>query len=98
MNYTSTRSIMNVSSAQAIASGIAPDGGLFTPTEIPRLTSADLTNFQKFSYSSLAAEILSRFMNDFTKKSFSHMRRRPTIQAVSCVPVPTAARLPVCVS
>ena len=68
MNYTSTRSIMNVSSAQAIASGIAPDGGLFTPTEIPRLTSADLTNFQKFSYSSLAAEILSRFMNDFTKE------------------------------
>ena len=59
---------MNVSSAQAIASGIAPDGGLFTPTEIPRLTSADLTNFQKFSYSSLAAEILSRFMNDFTKE------------------------------
>ena len=68
MNYTSTRSIMNVSSAQAIASGIAPDGGLFTPTEIPRLTSSDLTNFQKLSYSGLAAEILSRFMNDFTKE------------------------------
>lgn len=31
MNYTSTRSIMNVSSAQAIASGIAPDGGPFHP-------------------------------------------------------------------
>lgn len=68
MNYTSTRSAMTASSAQAIASGIAPDGGLFTPTSIPQLTAAELESFRSLSYSELAAEILSRFMDDFTKE------------------------------
>lgn len=68
MNYTSTRSAMIASSAQAIASGIAPDGGLFTPTSVPALTEADLVSFQKLPYPELAAEVLSRFMDDFTKE------------------------------
>ena len=68
MNYTSTRSAMTASSAKAIASGIAPDGGLYTPTAIPRLTADDLARFQKLPYSEMTAEVLSRFMDDFSKE------------------------------
>ncbi len=75
MNYTSTRSAMTASAAKAIASGIAPDGGLYTPVAIPQLTQAQLTQFQKLSYSELAAEILSLFMEDFTKEELTEYAR-----------------------
>ena len=43
MQYISTRDKnQRVSAAQAIAMGIAPDGGLFCPTEIPKLTQDDI--------------------------------------------------------
>ena len=43
MLYTSTRdNSVRVSSAVAIAKGISDDGGLFVPTEIPKLTGATL--------------------------------------------------------
>ena len=43
MNYVSTRDKkLSVSAAKAIATGIAPDGGLYCPTEIPQLTAEDI--------------------------------------------------------
>ena len=46
MNYVSTRDVsanpIGVSSAEAIKKGLAPDRGLYMPTEIPALTFADL--------------------------------------------------------
>ncbi|MBE6935200.1 MAG: threonine synthase [Ruminococcaceae bacterium] len=75
MNYTSTRSILAASSAKAIASGIAPDGGLYTPTEIPALTLEDLVAMQSLSYSELAADVLARFMTDFTKEELLEYAR-----------------------
>ena len=42
MDYVSTRNAgRRVSAAKAIATGIAPDGGLYCPTEIPSLTKAE---------------------------------------------------------
>lgn len=75
MNYTSTRNTMTASAAKAIASGIAPDGGLYTPTTIPQLTIADLERFQELGYSELAAEVLSLFMDDFTKEELHEYAR-----------------------
>ena len=47
MNYTSTRdNSVKVSAAQAIATGISPDGGLYVPEAIP-----------SFSYDELLAAI-----------------------------------------
>ena len=44
MNYVSTRDKkLSVSAAKAIATGIAPDGGLYCPTEIPQLTAEDMS-------------------------------------------------------
>ena len=46
MKYVSTRNNrLAVDSAQAIVSGLAPDGGLFLPTEIPAISLDDVTVF-----------------------------------------------------
>lgn len=68
MKYTSTRGSSCPSAAAAIAYGIAPDGGLYTPTSIPEIKPEEYADLGKLSYSELAAEILSRFMPDFTRE------------------------------
>ena len=75
MKYVSTRDASAapraVSSAEAILRGLAPDGGLYMPTEIPRLTAAELTALLPLSYAERAAEILSRFLPDYDRKALS---------------------------
>ena len=45
MDYVSTRDKnLTASAAKAIATGIAPDGGLYCPTEIPQLTAEDFAS------------------------------------------------------
>lgn len=69
MDYVSTRNKnKKVSAAQAIASGIAPDGGLYCPTEIPKLTAEDFIKLRAMDYRARAADILGRFLTDFTKE------------------------------
>ncbi len=57
---------MRVSSAHAIMTGIAPDGGLFVPCEIPKLRTADFPELAKMPYSVLAARILSMYLTDYS--------------------------------
>ena len=68
MNYQSTRDSENkkVTSAQAIKQGLADDGGLFVPDEIPVLTKDDILALSSLSYAERAADILSRFLTDYT--------------------------------
>ncbi|MBR2783117.1 MAG: threonine synthase [Firmicutes bacterium] len=67
MKYVSTRNKqLCVDSAQAIVSGLAPDGGLFLPTEIPSITLDDLTALAGRPYAERAAWVLSRFLTDFS--------------------------------
>ncbi len=68
MNYQSTRDSENkkVTSAQAIKQGLADDGGLFIPDEIPVLTKDDILALSSLSYAERAADILSRFLTDYT--------------------------------
>ena len=69
MNYKSTRDTRNnpelVSSAEAIKNGLAPDGGLFLPTEIPSLTAADFESLCEMTYPERAAFILGKFLTDY---------------------------------
>ena len=53
-------------SAQVIKQGLANDGGLFVPTEIPCLTKEEILSFCSLSYPELAATILSKFLSDYT--------------------------------
>ena len=67
MKYVSTRNNrLAVDSAQAIVSGLAPDGGLFLPTEIPAISLDDLTQLAGKPYAERSAWVLSRFLTDFS--------------------------------
>ena len=68
MDFISTRdkNAIKYTSAQVIKQGLANDGGLFVPTEIPRITKDEIINYCSLSYPELAATILSKFLSDFT--------------------------------
>ncbi len=68
MNFISTRGKDNagVSSAYAIKTGLASDGGLYMPESIPTLSESDITELISDSYEVRAAKILSRFLTDYT--------------------------------
>ena len=64
MRYVSTRKqAPEVSFPEAFANGLAPDGGLYVPAEIPDL-SPDLVSGDPEPYPALAVEVLSLFDND----------------------------------
>ena len=67
MYYRSTRnSEVNVTSAQAIAQGISEDGGLFVPSELPKLTLDEIRQMGDLSYADRALFVFSKFLTDFT--------------------------------
>jgi len=47
--------------SEILLEGLAPDGGLYVPAEIPQV---DISSLRGLSYPELAFEILSRFMDD----------------------------------
>ena len=68
MYYKSTRnSDRKVTSAEAIARGISEDGGLFVPERVPTLTDRDFSELCRSDYVSRAKNVLSRFLDDYTK-------------------------------
>lgn len=69
MLYESTRGeFRKVSSAEAIKLGIAPDGGLFVPSEIKQISASQLAKMTGFSYQDKATLILKEFLSDFTEE------------------------------
>ncbi|MBQ8551753.1 MAG: threonine synthase [Clostridia bacterium] len=67
MNYISTRGGKDlVSAAGAIKQGLASDGGLFMPEEIPSLDQGSVAKLCEMSYPERAAYILSLFLTDYT--------------------------------
>ncbi len=64
MRFISTRGQTEaVSFTQAVAIGLAPDGGLFLPETLPDL-SGDLVRFARLDYPALCHEFLRRFATD----------------------------------
>lgn len=67
MKFASTRSqAAAVTAAQAIYQGLAADGGLFVPQDIPQIRSEDLTKMAAMNYAQRAAYILSYFLTDYS--------------------------------
>ena len=67
MQYCSTRASAHlVTDAEAIVAGIAPDGGLYVPTEIPSLTPAEIDSLCRCDYATRAADIMARFLPSFS--------------------------------
>jgi threonine synthase len=50
--------------SDAVATGLAPDGGLFLPETLPAFSAADLARFEPLGYADLAFEFLRLFATD----------------------------------
>ena len=70
--YQSTRDKTNqVTASQAILQGLATDGGLYVPTEIPNV-KLDFEILKNASYQEVATLVLSAFLDDFTAEEIAH--------------------------
>ena len=73
MNYNSTRdNTLKVSAASAIATGIAPDGGLFVPETVPTLSENDFNALKGMNYIERAVFIFKKFLTDFTEQEIEY--------------------------
>lgn len=67
MHYISTRGDeTRYTAAEAILRGIAPDGGLLVPEEIPQLSEEEFERFRRRDYPGRAALILAKFLDDYS--------------------------------
>jgi len=65
MEYISTRNSKKTFSFKDVfLKGLAPDGGLFVPKDIPYFTSQEIKNIKKLSYKELATLIILKFCKD----------------------------------
>ena len=69
MNYHSTRNTKEkITAAQAIAQGLAADGGLFVPDQLPGVDREELERFCAMDYRGRAAAIMTKFLPEFGKE------------------------------
>mgnify|MGYP001211126700 CR=1 FL=1 len=75
MEYISTRNAQNVFSFKDVfLKGLAPDGGLFVPKEIPIFSKAELKELKNASYRELAIKIISKFcIDEFTENEIQDL-------------------------
>lgn len=77
MQYISTRGgIDPIPFTEAVMMGLATDGGLLLPRAIPRIGSATYEEWQNLSYSELAFEVMSRFIDDIPEAELRNIIER----------------------
>ena len=77
MSFISTRSAGNRTDAPgAIIRGLASDGGLFVPENIPSFTLEEISAMTGMDYSTLAALVLERFLPGFSGKELLGFARK----------------------
>lgn len=65
MNYVSTRGgIEHVGFAEAVMMGLATDGGLLVPSDLPRVDPGTLRRWASLSFQDLALEVIYPFVGD----------------------------------
>ena len=65
MKYISTRGGGTPQSfEQVLLTGLAPDGGLYVPVELPSFSSEQIASWHDLSYVDLALEVISPFIGD----------------------------------
>ena len=69
--YHSTRNTdLKATASEAILAGIAPDGGLYVPEQIPKL-KLSFEALAKMDYAHVAYEVMKLFYTDFQLSSAS---------------------------
>lgn len=72
MEYNSTRnSGVKVSAAEAVARGIAPDGGLYVPEKYPFFSFSEIREMCSMDYKARAVKIIEPYLPDFTHDEVS---------------------------
>ena len=70
--YKSTRNNEErVTASEAILKGLANDGGLYAPEQIPSL-KVSLEDLTKMSYQEIAYVVMKEFLTDFTEEELKH--------------------------
>ena len=65
MRYVSTRGGVDpLPFKDILLEGLAPDGGLFVPQEVPKLSATELHAMRSMSYAELALAVIGRFIDD----------------------------------
>lgn len=68
MNYFSTRnSTEKVTASQAMAMGLAPDGGLFVPESLPQVDLSFISELCGMDYRGRAAKIMKLYLEEFSE-------------------------------
>ena len=85
MQYLSTRgNSPKQSFLQILLGGLAPDGGLYLPTEYPKVTPEQLDAWRKLSYADLAFEVLSLYCDDIPAEDLRALTRKTYTAEVYC--------------
>ena len=69
MKFIGTRGNERVTGAEAIAHGIASDGGLFVPETFPAVTREELEGMLSMSYAERAAAVLYKYLDEYFRLS-----------------------------
>ncbi|MDP3685150.1 MAG: threonine synthase, partial [Ignavibacteria bacterium] len=65
--YSTNNKQMQVSFREAVLKGIADDGGLFMPNEIPKLQESFFKNIEKYSFQEIGVEVAKLFIDDINE-------------------------------
>ncbi|KVE33023.1 threonine synthase [Burkholderia sp. TSV86] len=79
MNYISTRGAgigERHTFSDILLGGLAKDGGLYLPSEYPKVSEGELARWRTLSYADLAFEILSKFSDDIAADELRAITRR----------------------
>lgn len=69
MKYHSTRNkSLKYTSKEAIQQGLSPEGGLFVPESIPKVTRDELKKWTSLNYRERAKKIFGLFLTDYSKE------------------------------
>lgn len=69
--YKSTRNSEKVTASEAILKGLAEDGGLFVPEQIPTL-DVTMEELKNMTYQETAYAVMKQFLTDFTEEELKH--------------------------
>ena len=77
MRYLSTRdNTVRVTAAEAIAKGLAGDGGLFVPEVIPQLPAGAMEKLCEMNYRQRAVYVMEMYLDGYTAAELSDFTER----------------------
>jgi threonine synthase len=87
MRYLSTRGALADAPqgfSDSLLGGLAPDGGLTWPVQMPQITPAELESWRHLSYAELAFAVLSKFIDDIEPATLKALCEKTYTPQVYC--------------